>query len=81
MRKEGKKAKFTRLVKTLHFSKPNTKCVYTGPYKQSKNGKATGLDGIGSKILKSSKLLYIYLLGKNLIVVWQPAVLKMLENE
>ena len=47
--------------KLFNFSKTNTKCVQDH-IKYLKNGKATGLDGIGSRILKAgAPVLSIYL--------------------
>ena len=47
--------------KLFNFSKTNTKCVQDH-IKDLKNGKATGLDGIGSRILKAgAPVLSIYL--------------------
>ena len=47
--------------KFFNFSKTNTKCVQDH-IKDLKNGKATGLDGIGSRILKAgAPVLSIYL--------------------
>ena len=47
--------------KLFNFSKTNTKCVQDH-LKYLKNGKATGLDGIGSRILKAgAPVLSIYL--------------------
>ena len=47
--------------KLFSFSKSDTKCVQDH-IKYKKNGKATGLDGIGSRILKAgAPVLSIYL--------------------
>ena len=41
--------------KLFNFSKTDTKCVQD----HIKNGKATGLDGIGSRILKAEARLFL----------------------
>ena len=55
--------------KLFTFSKTNAKCV-EDHINILTNGKATGLDGIGTRILKAGEPVHsIYL-----AIVWQPAI-------